>query len=170
MDKRFPALFAALLLAAPLAAADSTIYKIRTPDGRTVYSQDRSVRGKVEDVLRVQSPPVQRVRQAERERAEERKRAAALQAQRLQRLAAESRLRSPEPAIAADDGMPASLYFGSEPLPGERIGIAGGGSRLTDAYWIRQQLLDGSAFIAGAPVYDGQQAGTVPPMMAASGR
>jgi hypothetical protein len=31
-----------------------------------------------------------------------------------------------------------------EPLPGERIGTAGGASRLTDAYWERQKRLDQS--------------------------
>jgi hypothetical protein len=29
-----------------------------------------------------------------------------------------------------------------EPLPGERIGTAGGASRLTDEYWERQKKLD----------------------------
>jgi hypothetical protein len=31
---------------------------------------------------------------------------------------------------------------GKEPLPGERIGTAGGGSRLTDAYLQRQKSLE----------------------------
>src|SRR5688500_4989213 len=110
MENCFPVLFTALLLAAPPASADSTISKIRTPDGRTVYSQDRSVRGKVEDVLRVQSPPAQRVRQAERKRAEERKLAVTLQTQRLQRLAADDAGFKPDARGGTlDAGMPMSL-------------------------------------------------------------
>jgi hypothetical protein len=31
---------------------------------------------------------------------------------------------------------------GIEPLAGERVGIAGGGSRLSEAYWSRQEQLD----------------------------
>ena len=30
------------------------------------------------------------------------------------------------------------LETGKEPLPGERTGTAGGGSRLNDSYWARQ--------------------------------
>jgi hypothetical protein len=32
----------------------------------------------------------------------------------------------------------AQLETGKEPLPGERTGTAGGGSRLNDSYWARQ--------------------------------
>ena len=35
----------------------------------------------------------------------------------------------------------AALANGKEPLPGERIGTAGGASRLNDAYWERQKKL-----------------------------
>ena len=35
----------------------------------------------------------------------------------------------------------AALANGKEPLPGERTGTAGGGSRLNDSYWARQKKL-----------------------------
>jgi hypothetical protein len=31
---------------------------------------------------------------------------------------------------------------GIEPLPGERLGIVGRGTRLSEAYWRRQQILE----------------------------
>ena len=31
---------------------------------------------------------------------------------------------------------------GVEPLPGERLGIVGRGTRLSEAYWRRQQILE----------------------------
>ena len=46
--------------------------------------------------------------------------------------AAEEALRQAEAARAA----------GKEPLPGERVGTAGGASRLNDAYYARQKKLD----------------------------
>ena len=33
--------------------------------------------------------------------------------------------------------------LGIEPRPGERLGIVGGGSRLSDEYWERQKRLEG---------------------------
>src|SRR5262249_26558870 len=36
----------------------------------------------------------------------------------------------------------AKRVAGQEPLPGERLGTAGGASRLTDEYWQRQKGLD----------------------------
>lgn len=35
----------------------------------------------------------------------------------------------------------AALANGKEPLPGERTGLAGGGSKLNDSYWERQKKL-----------------------------
>ncbi len=40
------------------------------------------------------------------------------------------------------DAAKASLEAGKEPLPGERIGTAGGASRLNDAYFQRQKALE----------------------------
>ena len=36
----------------------------------------------------------------------------------------------------------AAREAGKEPLPGERLGLKGGGSRLTDEYYERQKTLD----------------------------
>jgi hypothetical protein len=38
----------------------------------------------------------------------------------------------------------AAMQAGKEPLPGERLGIAGGGTRLSEAYFERQKALQAS--------------------------
>jgi len=52
--------------------------------------------------------------------------------------AKQDQLRQAEEAVRQAE---AALANGKEPLPGERIGIAGGGSRLNDVYWERQKKL-----------------------------
>jgi len=52
--------------------------------------------------------------------------------------AADDEFRAAERSLAAAK---ASLEAGQEPLPGERTGLAGGGSRLNEAYWDRQAQL-----------------------------
>ena len=47
---------------------------------------------------------------------------------------------------------------GKEPLPGERIGLAGGGSRLTDAYAERQKNLEEAVRVARKRLEEAQQA------------
>jgi hypothetical protein len=47
---------------------------------------------------------------------------------------------------------------GKEPLPGERLGTAGGGSRLSDDYWARQQRLADAVKEARQRVDDAQAA------------
>jgi hypothetical protein len=47
---------------------------------------------------------------------------------------------------------------GREPLPGERVGLAGGGSRLTEAYAERQKNLEDAVRAARKRFEDAQQA------------
>jgi hypothetical protein len=51
---------------------------------------------------------------------------------------ADNEVRAAERALAAAQ---ANLDAGQEPLPGERTGLARGGSRLNEAYWERQESL-----------------------------
>ena len=44
-------------------------------------------------------------------------------------------------ALTALQTAEAARESGVEPLPGERLGIVGGGSRLSDEYWERQKRL-----------------------------
>jgi hypothetical protein len=126
------ALVAAFALAPAVA---QVLYKSTMPDGRVVYG-DKPVEGaaKVEpyqpDTAKTgvqMTTPREKgvVQQMEQERLQREQAQDAL-------LAAEKRLREAEAAVEA----------GREPLPGERLGTVGGGSRLTDEYWARQKALE----------------------------
>ena len=61
--------------------------------------------------------------------------------------AASEDVRAAEHKLAAAK---ATLEAGREPLPGERTGLAGGGSRLNGTYWERQRQLEASVADAQA--------------------
>lgn len=134
--KRLLVTVAAVLGAAvlqPLAA--QTQYKSTMPDGRVLYG-DTPAPGaaKVEEIQ-----PDTSKGGLGGTTAREKKALKDLEKERLQRegiqekvRAAEQRLRDAEAARAA----------GKEPLEGERIGTAGGSSRLNDSYFERQRVLE----------------------------
>ena len=118
-----------------LPAAAQTLYKSTMPDGRIVYG-DKPAPGaaKVEESkidtsskgLGGSTPrETEALQNLEKSRGKREATGARLQA-------AEEALRQAEAARAA----------GTEPLPGERVGTAGGASRLNDAYYARQKKLD----------------------------
>ena len=116
-------------------AAAQTLYKSTMPDGRVVYGDkpapgaakvdesrpDTSKKGIGGTTVREQEL------QKEMEKARQQREGKQDKVQQ-----AEQKLRDAEAARAA----------GKEPLEGERIGIAGGGSRLSDAYVDRQRRLE----------------------------
>lgn len=134
---RVPASFLAFglvfVLAAPAAA--QTVYRYITPDGRTVFSDQPVPGAKLQGTVtppaqpsgaggapeRAKVPPPQADPQGDN------------RAQRLRAATAEV-----DAATQALAQARATLESGKEPLPGERTGTAGGGSRLNDAYWARQ--------------------------------
>ncbi|HVK94813.1 MAG TPA: DUF4124 domain-containing protein [Noviherbaspirillum sp.] len=128
----------ALLLTAPTAWADDAIYKYRLPDGGVLYSQEKAAGAQLEEVLRVPSPSPAQAARAARELEQERALAAQLAAQRQQQQVTENRITQAEQALNAAQ---AALMNGIEPWPGERHATAGGGNRLSDAYWQRQRAL-----------------------------
>jgi hypothetical protein len=124
--------FIAAVLLQPAAA--QTLYKSVMPDGSVVYG-DKPAPG----AAKVEEPKIdtstkgiggstpreaEALQNLEKSRGKREAAAANLQA-------AEAALRQAEAALAA----------GKEPLPGERIGTAGGASRLNDAYYARQKKL-----------------------------
>jgi hypothetical protein len=122
--------------AGALPAAGQTMQKYVTPDGKTVYS-DRPIPGaRLVDQI-APAPPVDPKAAAE---------AQARAKENAERANASATKRA-ESGNGAQQGDAAAalarakerLEKGKEPLPGERIGNAGGGSRLTDAYWARQR-------------------------------
>lgn len=116
-------------------ALAQTLYKSTMPDGRIVYS-DKPAPGaaKVEEQrpdtskggIGGTTPREQGVLKS-------------LEKDRLQREAGQDRV---QVAAQALKNAEAARDAGKEPLEGERIGTAGGSSRLTDAYFERQRQLE----------------------------
>ena len=125
----------AMALAAQLAFAQATMYKSTLRDGRVVYGEkpapdavkveamklDTSKKG----VLPPSAREVEAARQADQAKARGEAQGTALQA-------AEEKVKQAEAALAG----------GREPQPGERIGTAGGASRLNESYYERQKKLE----------------------------
>lgn len=129
-------IFAGCLAAAPLLAAGETIYKVQMPDGSVLYSDSVPAGGKVLEEREAKSTP------------------------RITTLPPAGRSATPggarpSPGIRPSDKAGKStvpdvsdaerelavarrrLELGREPLPGERLGLKGGGSRLTPEYEAR---------------------------------
>ena len=132
-----PTLLALLVTAA--AAHAQVIYKSTMPDGKVVYSE-KPVAGAAR-VDTIEPPPaktgVTAITPEEKARAEQfaKDRAAAANAGAKKASELEEAQRQLKQAELAREA-------GKEPLPGERIGTAGGTSRLTDAYFLRQKSLE----------------------------
>jgi hypothetical protein len=130
-----------LASATGLAAAE-TIYKYERADGRTVYS-DSHVKG-ARLVERLDFPAVPPPRVAAR--GEPRGGLSELAETRSEALdAADARIKDAALALKAAEER---QQRGVEPLPGERLGKVGGGSRLSPSYFSRQE--DDSADVDAA--------------------
>ena len=127
-------LLAAALLLQPAVA--QTLYKSTLPDGRIVYG-DKPAPGaeKVEETR----PDIKKGGIGGGITAREQEALKELEQARLQREGGEDKLRSAEEALRNAE---AARAAGKEPLASERLGTAGGGSRITDAYYERQKKLD----------------------------
>jgi hypothetical protein len=136
------ALVLTVLGLAPASALAEHIYKYRMPDGTILYTDsesgftDQYTKGKLEETLTEPSPAPEEVdaamqarRQAQAQNANE---AAAAQANGVNAayamvIAARQALQNAEQVLQA----------GLEPLPGERLGLVNGHTRLSPAYWAR---------------------------------
>jgi hypothetical protein len=117
------------------AALAQTVYRSTMPDGRVIFGDAPAPGAAKVEPLNLPPPSTasplvspaekERIQSSARDTAEKRREAQ----QQLE--AARNELSSAQAALAD----------GKEPLPGERLGIAGGGSRLSDDYWARQQRL-----------------------------
>ena len=137
LTKKYTFVAASLLLLTAGVLQAQEIKKYITPDGKTIYS-DVPVPGARE--AGAIAPPAE-VNPEERAQAEESAREEARRAEEFAgRAQGESSGRaSVEEAEKQLEEAQNVLANGKEPLPGERKGTAGGGSRLTDAYYIRQK-------------------------------
>jgi hypothetical protein len=142
-DRMRRLIFAACLAGAPLlTSAQSTIYKVQMPDGSVLYSDSVPSGGKVLEEREAKSTPrVNTVPSLAPARAAPGATRSANPSDPMLRPAVPSR------GGPAPDNIPAlerelavakrQLELGREPLPGERRGLAGGGSRLTPEYEAR---------------------------------
>lgn len=130
---RVPA-FLLLVFALLTPAAAQTVYRYVTPDGRTVFSDQPVPGAKLQGTVTPPAPPSGPTGPVEgRTPTATDKPPADNRAQRLREATQEV-----EAATQALAQARTTLETGKEPLPGERTGTAGGGSRLNDAYWARQ--------------------------------
>jgi Domain of unknown function (DUF4124) len=127
----------ALLACVAGSAAAQPVKKYVTPEGKVIYS-DQPVPGAREAGEVAPPTPVSP------EDKEAARKAAERDASAVQELEKGASERRSGPASIAD--LEANLKLarkqlaeGEEPLPGERTGTAGGGSRLNDRYWARQK-------------------------------
>lgn len=127
---------------APAGAGATTIYRQVMPDGRILYSDKLQKGAKIERTVPLE-PPVQAMAST-----------SAAPGVHIQRSPAGSETGPPAMLRARDEAdmalMKAEMLLeetrkrqaaGVEPLPGERTANVGGGSRLNQAYWERQEAL-----------------------------
>ena len=140
-----------LLLAASGASAQ-TMYKSTMPDGKVIYGEKPAPGA--QRVEMIASPPpksgITIVTPADKTQVDKRiqQRSTIENAKQHELDEARRQLQQAEAALEA----------GKEPLPGERIGTAGGASRLTDAYWERQKKLEQAVDSARARLDKAEQA------------
>jgi Domain of unknown function (DUF4124) len=138
-----------------VGALAQTVFKSTMPDGRIVYGE-KPAPGAVRVETLEPLPPKSGIQGLT---AEEKARAGQIDRRRTGASAGASpgehefdeARRQLQQAEAAREA-------GKEPLPGERIGIAGGGSRLTEAYHARQKGLDDAVDAARKRVSAAQRA------------
>lgn len=126
-----------LILAVATGAEAQGIKKYITPDGRTIYSDVPVPGARAAGEI---APPAQVDPEAQRSAAEIARKESELSKQadgRLQKLSARhEKILEAEAQLEMARSAQAS---GKDPLAGEHIGVVGGGTRLTDAYYERQQ-------------------------------
>lgn len=134
---RLTSIAAMLLLVSAGIAQAQGVKKYVTPDGRTIYS-DVPVPGAREVGKIAPPPPIQPAAQdSDDETADnDAERARQLDRRMAERSARQDKIRAAEAEL---ESAREALANGKDPLPDERLGIAGGGTRLTEAYYQRQQ-------------------------------
>lgn len=136
--KTYSFLLASVIFTVANTAHAVTIYKYVLPNGTVLYSQTELKKTKPVKVLRLQSETSiakQEQRNARRELERLQVRADRLSLLSAAKEMADNAACSPPSSVAPPTISPSVLT----PLPGERTGTVGGGSRLNDAYWDRMR-------------------------------
>jgi hypothetical protein len=136
------ALASILLAFTALPALAEHVYKYQMPDGTTLYTDSQSgftdqyIKGKLEETLNEPAPAPAEVDQAMRSRRDSRKQntSDADEAQQKGIDAAYTMMISARQEL---DNAEQALQEGLTPLPGERLGVVDGHTRLSPAYWAR---------------------------------
>ena len=116
-------------------AVAQTLYKSVMPDGSVVYG-DKPAPG----AAKVEEPKIDTsTKGIGGSTPRETEALQNLEKSRGNREAAAANLKAAQAALRQAE---AARAAGTEPLPGERVGTAGGASRLNDAYYARQKKLD----------------------------
>ena len=141
----WPLLALLVLAASPVAA--QTAYKSTMPDGRVIYGDGPIPGARKVEKISVAAPRVGdsqgggagggEDRSAEQTRAKQVD--DATRARIAEREERQQRVRDAEEALRAAE---TAKLNGEEPLAGERIGNAGGGTRLSEEYFQRQKQLE----------------------------
>lgn len=143
-----------MLLAYAASGGAQPVYKSTMPDGKVVYGEKPVAGAKRVDTI--EPPPaktgVTGLTAEEKARAEKlaRERSAAAASAEQSGNALDAARKALAQAEAARDA-------GKEPLPSERIGIAGGGTRLTEAFFARQKNLEAAVVAARKRLAELQQ-------------
>src|SRR5512134_657096 len=128
---------ASLLIAAALLqpAAAQVLYKSTMPDGRIVYGDKPQPDAVTVEETRpdISKRGIGGTTPREKEVLRE------MEKSRAQREAGQDRVQAAEQAVRNAE---AARAAGKEPLEGERIGTAGGSSRLSETYYDRQRKLE----------------------------
>jgi len=133
----------------PLGSAANTVYRQVMPDGRIVYTDKLPKDGKVDQTITVEPPAKGHVWTSESgTRPAIKPQVERKQVNRVNTIPDSGKRKTLDEANS--DVIRAEMLVedakrrqkdGVEPLPGERTGNSGGGSRLNDAYQARQQRL-----------------------------
>ena len=126
-----------VLCGAQAALAQAPVYKSTMPDGKIIYGEKPAPGAAKTETIEV---PTAKAGIGSALTQDEKARAEAISKQRAQAAAqdqqAQDRVNHARKAVADAEAV---LAKGKEPLPGERMGLAGGGSRLSEAYFARQK-------------------------------
>jgi len=129
---------AALAVFVACPAAAQAVKKYVTPEGKVIYS-DQPVPGAREAGEVAPPRPVSPEEKEAARRTAERDAAAVQTLERKDGEAGGPQRAQIQDLEAKLELARKQLADGKEPLPGERTGTAGGGSRLNDQYWARQK-------------------------------
>lgn len=125
-------------LATPARAFE--IYRYRMPDGTALYTDEVPARGQLQEIIESPAPDSRQIE--EEQRARLKRESARVNRIAMHRVASLDAVETEiHDATQALSDLKAALAAATAPRAGERLGIQGGHSRLSPAYWARVRKL-----------------------------